>query len=70
MMLTFRESDLPDLRVLLGSFYTLVDPQQPLDPLLQRLKEAGLLEERNDLAPFLCYGLTPQGKAAVKRALG
>ena len=54
----------------MGSFYALVDPTQPLDPLLQRLKEAGLLEQRDDLASFLCYGLTPEGKEAVKRALG
>ena len=69
-MLKFREADLEQLRVLLLSFYALVDPAQPRDPLLQRLKEAGLLEQRDDLAPFLCYGLTPEGKEAVKRALG
>lgn len=69
-MLKFRESERHDLWVLLGSFYSLVDPMQPPDPLLQRLKDAGLLEQRDDLAPFICYGLTPQGKEAVKRALG
>ena len=38
MHLKFRDADRHDLRVLLGSFYTLVDPAQPLDPLLQRRK--------------------------------
>lgn len=69
-MLKFRESDLNDLRLLLGDFYALVDPQQPLEAHLQILKDAGYLEQRDDLAPLVCYGLTAEGKEAVKCALG
>jgi hypothetical protein len=66
----FLEADMNDLRLLLGNFYVLVDLAQPLEEHLQTLKAAGYLEARDDLAPLVCYGLTPEGKEAVKRALG
>ena len=63
MHLKFRDADRHDLRVLLGSCYTLVDPTQPLDPLLQRRKRGRAAGAAGRLGPVHLLWPDPGGES-------
>jgi DNA-binding MarR family transcriptional regulator len=67
----FRDSEVEEVKLLLGAFGLLAHRQQQSE-LLARLVKAGMVTEE----PFLddedlrCYWLTPEAKAAIHKALG
>lgn len=69
MPFKFRESERETLLLLLEDCY-LLEPQREESALLRRLKAAHLVEPVEDIDPLVAWGLTPEGKETVKRALG
>ena len=67
----FREDEVEKLKILLGDFGVLERPQQPSD-LLVRLRAAGMVEEKPlmEESDLMTYWLTPEAKAAIRKALG
>lgn len=67
----FRESEVEQLRILLGEFGVLERHDQPGE-LLLRLKAAGMVEKKPlwEGCEWYTYFLTPEAKAAIRKALG
>ncbi len=67
----FRDAEVEELKLLLGEFGVLAHRQQQGE-LLARLMKAGMVTEERllDDEDLRCYWLTPEAKAAIRKALG